>query len=408
MLRVLLVTQYYAEHVGGLQIVADQVARRLAARDVEVTWASSDVKVGGPIPGVKRLLMTCWNGLEQKWEITYPLWGPVSLLRLAGAVRRCDLVHLHDTLYMGNFVAFVCARLFRKPVVVTQHVDLLPYSSPLARGLMSMANNTVGRFVLGGCSACVVYSDKVRRYFTSRVSFRTPPVWISNGLETSAFRPLGEAERRAVRLTLGVPDGVPLLLFVGRFVERKGLPLLRELAGKFPDCRWIFIGRGEDDPGRWGMPQVQCLGTLTQEELVPYYQAADLLVLPSVGEGFPLVVQEAMSCGTPVLISEETASCLPGIEDVAFVSNLRGEDTRALLAELVASPTLLERRRDLTTEFARRQWADWDRCADQYRQLFEQVLGREEERKGSNRTQAGGRRRPREAPVEQGAVAPAG
>jgi glycosyltransferase involved in cell wall biosynthesis len=408
MLRVLLVTQYYAEHVGGLQIVADRVARRLAARDVEVTWASSDVKVGGPIPGVTRLPMASWNVLEQKWEITYPLWGPVSLLRLADAVRRCDLVHLHDSLYMGNIVAFVCARLLRKPIVVTQHVDLLPYSSRLARGLMSLANNIVGRLVLGGCSACVVSSDKVRRYFTSRVRFRTPPVWIAAGLETTVFRPLGDAERRAVRLTLGVPDGVPLLLFVGRFVARKGLPLLRELAGAFPGCRWIFIGRGEDDPGKWALPQVQCLGTLPQEEIVPYYQAADLLVLPSVGEGFPLVVQEAMSCGTPVLISEETATCLPGIEHVAFVSNLRREDTRALLTELVASPDTLKRRRSLTAEFARRHWGDWDQCAAQYRQLFEQVLRREGERGGPSRRGAGGRRCSRRVPVEQGAAVPVG
>jgi glycosyltransferase involved in cell wall biosynthesis len=377
MLRVLLVTQYYAEHVGGLQIVAGQVAGRLAARGAEVVWASSDVRMGAAVPGLTRMPMATWNFLERLWEITYPLWGPLSLLRLAGAVRRCDLVHLHDCLYMGNVVAFCCARLLRKPVVVTQHVDLLPYSNRLARGLMALANHTVGRMVLGGCSACVVYSEKVRRYFTRRVRFRRPPVWIPNGLETAAFRPLAEADRQALRATLGVPCGVPLLLFVGRFVERKGLPILRELAGRFTACRWLFIGRGGSSPGQWGLPHVRCLGTLSQEELVPYYQAADLLVLPSVGEGFPLVVQEAMSCGTPVLISDETARCLPGIERVAFVSDLQPASTEALLGEILASPARLVARRRATVEFARHHWGDWETCADTYLQLFDEVLRRQ-------------------------------
>ena len=50
---------------------------------------------------------------------------------------------------------------------------------------------------------------------------------------------------------------------------------------------------------------------LSQAELPPLYQAADLLVLPSVGEGFPLVVQEAMACGTPALVGDETAAGCP-------------------------------------------------------------------------------------------------
>ena len=103
--------------------------------------------------------------------------------------------------------------------------------------------------------------------------------------------------------------------------------------------------------------------------IIPYYQVADLLVLPSLGEGFPLVVQEAMACGTPVLISEDTALGMQGIESVAFVSDLVPAKIIPLLCDILNSPEKLQARRLEVADFARRHW-DWDVCAERYWQLF--------------------------------------
>jgi len=129
-------------------------------------------------------------------------------------------------------------------------------------------------------------------------------------------------------------------------VEKKGLAFLRALAPELPGVDWVFVGWGPEDPARWGLANVRCVGSLPQSEIVRYYQAAALLVLPSVGEGFPLVVQEAMACGLPVMTSPDTAAGAVGIEDLVFSVELQHETWRAELARLVASIHELETRRE--------------------------------------------------------------
>jgi glycosyltransferase involved in cell wall biosynthesis len=373
-MRVLLVTHYYDEHGGGIEIVAGELARRLARAGLGILWAASE-PVGGPsFLDETRLPMRTWNISEQALGVPYPLWGPGSLWRLGRAVRRCDVVHLHDSLYLGNLAAYLCARWWRKPVVVTQHIGLVPYSRRLLRWLHALANRTVAGLVLGGCSRCVFISPKVRDYFSGFVRFRQKPVVIANGVAQTLFHPVSPAERQRLRAQLGWPADRLVMLFVGRFVEKKGLALLRELACHFAECTWLFVGWGTDEPSRWGLPNVDCPGRLTHAEIAAFYQAADLLVLPSVGEGFPLVVQEAMACGTPALISADTALGMPGIESVAIVADLQREKLISLVRGLVESPAALQVRREAVANWARRHW-DWESGADRYRHLFEEVAG---------------------------------
>jgi glycosyltransferase involved in cell wall biosynthesis len=371
-MRVLLVTHYYDEHGGGVEIVAGELARRLARRGLEIVWAASEPVHGSSLPNVARLPMRTWNVTEQRLGFPYPLWGPVSLWRLGGAVRRCDAVHLHDSLYLGNLAAYLCARWWHRPVVVTQHIGTVPYSRRLLRWLHALANRTVARLVLGGRTCCVFISPKVRDYFAGFIPFRSKPVVNPNGVAQTLFHPIRSDERQQFRAKLGWPADQLVMLFVGRFVEKKGLALLRELAGHFRECTWVFVGWGPDDPSRWGLPNVRCPGRLKHAEVAACYQAADLLVLPSVGEGFPLVVQEAMACGTPALISADTAAGMPGIETAAFVADLQREKLMALVRGLVVSPAALQARRDTVADYARRYW-DWERSADRYERLFAEV-----------------------------------
>ncbi len=372
-MKLLIVTHYYADHRGGVEIVAGELAARFAARGVEVVWAASGPAPAQPIPSVTALPMTAWNGVERWTGLPCPIWSPGSHRQLRAAVRQADLVQLHDTLYLGNLFAGWQADRVGRPLLITQHVGELSFRSRFLTGLIAFANRWVAARRLRSADQTVFISDAVRCYFEGLTPFSAPPCLIPNGVDLARFQPVTEDQRANLRVSLGWNSPRPQLLFVGRFVPKKGLVILAELAQRFPECDWHFAGWGPIDPRSWQLPNVHCHGSVERERLPDFYRAADLLVLPSTGEGFPLVVQEAMACGTPALVTPCSAHALPGVAEQVWCAPADVEAMTEQLQSLLAHPSTLSARREQVARFARSAW-DWDHCADEYLQRFQQLL----------------------------------
>jgi phosphatidyl-myo-inositol dimannoside synthase len=305
-MKIVLVTHFYPAHGGGVENVAAQLAMRMAAAGAEVTWCASDTDAAPAIAGVRCEPMATFNGVERISGFPYPLWGPRSLMRLARYVQSADAVHVHDCIYAGSLVAAWLARRHRKRLAVTQHIGLVPLPR-LLRPVLACANRIGAATVLRRADGVGFISPAVQQYFEA-LAGRSPRFhYVANGVDAAIFQPVpGDAAER--RAALGFDGARPLLLFVGRFVAKKRLPLVREMAALRPDWQWCVIGHGPEQPQTWGLANVRVLPPMGQRELAAYYRAADLLVLPSEGEGFPLVVQEAMACGLPGCITAEVAA----------------------------------------------------------------------------------------------------
>lgn len=366
-MKVLQVSAYYASRGGGIEIVAQNLARALQQRGHELRWAATNLEESLPadIPSVP---MDGSNLIEEKLRFPYPLWRLSAMRRLREAVAWADVVHIHDTLYLGCQGAFWAAGAEDKPVVLTQHIGEVPYEQRILRSTMRAANWLFAQPALKLAHVVVFISETVRRHFGNWAgSGRTALVY--NGVDAQAFKP-GKESRVRLRRRLGIESDEPLALFVGRFVEKKRVAALQPLARQHPGVQFRFIGRGPVDPAKWSLPNAAVLGHLDSRTLADWYRAADLLVLPSVGEGFPLVVQEAMSCGLPCLVSEEIRQACPPAASLMVSAGPGGTHLDSSFDETLAHIHRLRTTREAVARKARELWS-WDSTAGQYERIYQ-------------------------------------
>lgn len=338
-MRVLLATAYFDSHRGGIEIVAGRLAHELQQRGARVTWLATDATpppAAGAGVGTSRSIAG-WNITERRLGVPLPLPGPAGVGAIWREVKATDIVLLHDSLYPSNVIAMLAARWHRKPVVLVQHIAAVPYANPLLRGLMHAANTMIARPMLATADQVVFISESVVRHF-SHVRFKAPPRLIFNGVATDVFRlpPAGFDKGRA-RASFGLPVERATALFVGRFVQKKGLHIIERLARRRPHLTFALAGWGPIDPRSWRLPNVHVISGLQGPSLVPLYQASDVFVLPSIGEGLPLVLQEALACGLPVICGGETAAADPAAHGLVAGVEVDGSDQDKTAAAFAAS-----------------------------------------------------------------------
>lgn len=380
-MKILMTTHYFASHRGGIEIVAGKLFGELAALQQEAVWVATDATSPPDVSGTARVVaMRAFNFVERKFGVPFPIPTLGALQKLRNEVRYADVVILHDCLYFTNIAAFVVARLNRIPVLIIQHIGLVPYANGSLRALMKLANAAVTRPMLRSAQQVVFISETTQRYF-GRLRFRTPPAVVFNGVDTGVFRPLYATERRAdIRRSLGLPPERPVVLFVGRFVEKKGLPVLRRMVEQGPTYTWAFAGWGPLDPRKWNAPNVNVFSDLRDSGLAELYRASDLFVLPSTGEGFPLVIQEAIASGLPVVCGLETATADPAMTPFVYGVRLeRGDDERsaaafmAIIKEMISSGPRLQDGSEERRSFALSRYS-WRRAAERYLEIASRLV----------------------------------
>lgn len=364
-MRVAVFSSNYPPHTGGLEVVAETVARGLA-RDHEVfvvasAWSGKSgrtVENGVVVHRIPSL------HLLEKFGVPYPV-PSMGLRRALRDIGRVDVVHAHGCLYLSTVLASWCASKWICPFVITEHVGFVRYKRPLLNAIQSVAWDTVGRLTIKKASAVVTYNARVQSWLETRTE-RKRLTSIPNGVNCQEFHPRSEEEKRQLRKRLRLPQESQLVLFVGRNVGKKNLERVLEIPRE--DFSLVVCGAVRSVT----LPKVIDLGVVSREQMPALFGAADVMIHAATGEGFPLAVQEAMASGIPVVLLWDAGYSGSVSCDVVEASTGFGDLAARLQALLKDS----DRRRDLGR--LGRQWATcnwgWDVAVGRYEGLFEDLV----------------------------------
>lgn len=365
---------YYPEHIGGVEVVSFNLVKYYRIFGHSVRWMAADVQPRPRGFQVDDVPIKAWNITEEKFGFPHPLPRLSLIPKIWHSLRWCDVLHLQDSLYPINMLAFLFAKLLGKPVLITQYAKIIPYEQLYKRVLQWLAYGAIGRVMFTCADRLVFITENVRAgmaYLTPKVRHDVVPL----GVDTEIYSPLSVEERNDKRMKLTSGLEMPIILFVGRLVERKGINLIRPLIKKHQEWFWVLVGRPDDfNPSDWKLPNLIHLQDLSEDELSKISASADILVHPSVGEGITLTVLNSLACGIPVLISRESLYELDEDAGELFFSVMQdADDIEEKLIFALSDLDQLKRLGGMCREFAV-QRLSWAKMCERYSKLLDSLI----------------------------------
>lgn len=312
--------------VGGAERIVAMLGKALAVEGARVTVVALGARTGS---WIERDLADA--GVDVEFLGKGPGFEPRVVAGLGAALRRLrpDVVHTH--LHVLKYLLPVWAGVGRPRVVHTLH--------NLADKEATEADQRLQRAAFAAGVEPVAIGEAVAESMGPVYGLR-PRFTVANGVEVEAFQ-RDAATRARLRSSLGLPEGAPAFVVVGRLNPQKNHALLldafAEDAVAATGARLLVVGDGELRPDVEA--RVDALGLADRVHLLGVRRdvpdllaAADAFVLSSDYEGNPLVVMEALAAGRAVVAT--AVGCVPELVPPEAGVLLPAGDRAALSAAL--------------------------------------------------------------------------
>ncbi len=331
--RILHINKRYPPHVGGVERHVQDLARAQVAQaghEVEVLCVAEERVprgAGRPAPWERDRGVAVARVPEMLLVASNPVSAHVPLFLLDSLRKgRHDIWHFHYPFPTGEAALLGVDRALRRgrrrgvapAVVCSYHADFVGEAG--LKRVLSEPYALLTRRFLGTVDRIVAASPQVAHFSRFLPSHEEKVRVVPYGIDPALLA--GDEGSLEAAAALRARVGVPMVLFVGRLVPYKGVEVLLRACA-------LIQGRGGSGAGRpfslvivgegpllnrlrtltldLGLSAtVHFVGAVTDSELVAYYRAADVFVLPSVtsNEAFGLVQLEAHACGVPVVSTD--------------------------------------------------------------------------------------------------------
>jgi teichuronic acid biosynthesis glycosyltransferase TuaC len=287
--------------------------------------------------------------------------GCLLLVRRLHRLTRFDCIDAHYV-FPDGFAAILLGKMLKIPVIISARgtdVNLFSQFTTI---------RPIIRWVLLHAAGVIAVSGALKSKIVELGVLREAVRVIPNGIDSKRFHLL---ERSAARSRLGLAQDVRIAISVASLTKGKNHTALISAFAKVveghPKHLLYIIGQGplrealQKQIGDLGLQsQVYLLGPKPNEELVFWFNSADVSCLVSIREGWPNVVTESIACGTPVV-----ATRVGGIEEIItspYLGSLVEETPEHIAAGINAA---FERDWDRHALVRHAQARDWDQVANE-------------------------------------------
>ena len=338
-----------ASGAGGAEQVFATLLQRLDPDRFEVVVACH---------GLGSMVETYRRHATHVWSLDLVnLRRPGTVRQLAALMResRTDLVHTH--LWTADVLGGLAARLagVRRVVSSVAGAYFLPIDVTGVRRARRLGLSRVFRLIYRGCDRVIAPSRYIADDLLTRPGIRVPSERvrvIENGVDVDDVDRVTRAAGHGSSVRWG--DGDPRIAVVANFFPIKGhrflVRAIPAVLGVYPDARFVLAGEGESRADIAALAATLGVGnrvTFTGEisDALDLMRASDLVVLPSLSEGLPITLVEALALGRPVVTTG--AGGIPEVvEDGVTARVVPPRDADALagaILELLADRTRAER-----------------------------------------------------------------
>ena len=388
-MRILQVTPafYPAEGHGGAPYVVYEISKRLSERGHEVTVYTTDAndkysRVSNGIKNTEGVNVYYFKNISNSLAYEHKLFiSPGMVTAMREEINNFDIIHLHDFRTFQNIIAHHYAKKYGVPYIVQAHGSVVRIIKK--QRLKSVFDTLFGYAILKDSKKLIALNRSESERLNDMGVDENKIEIVPNGIALSEYDDL--PQKGDFRKEYSIRDDEKIILYLGRIHKIKGVDLLvkafSNLVKELDNVRLVIVG---PDDGFLSTLKIQIenlkirgkillTGPLYESDKLKTYVDADVYVLPSVYETFPLTVLEACACGTPVIVTDRCGIADIIDNEVGYVVQYDEEELENALFKILTNDALRERFK----ENAKRKSNDynWDMIIERIEKVYKEGRG---------------------------------
>lgn len=251
--------------------------------------------------------------------------------------KQIDIVHAHDNI--ASLSAYLTKKRYGLKVKIVSHIH---NCYPWLEG--NGVHKRIDRFIRPKYDFNIACGQIVYDYYEQHAPYFNPKKTciLSNAIDASHLGATPQHQIDEIRKVFNIPTDQTIIGYIGRLSEQKGMipfiQVLKNYKNQFENCKFLIVGSGEQEDEIKKLINEVGLGDLFiftgfQANVYPFYQLIDIFFLPSLYEGLPMVLLEAVGSGVPtismnvgsiseVIINEETGILIESEQRIKFIEQL--------------------------------------------------------------------------------------